>query len=397
MTIPQRKRILLITRNFPPLTGGMERLNYHIYLELAKEFDISIAGPQGCQNYLAAETAVTLFPYKPLGLFLVKSFIVTYRFAVQEKPDLIIAGSGVTAIAALIAGWRVGAKVMSFLHGLDILFPHPIYQLLFLPAIRACDGIWVNSRHTAFLAKQKKIASEKITILHPGVTLPNSNQLSADPTIFRKSFGISDDKIILLNVGRLTQRKGLPEFIQHCLAEIVLQFPDILLVIIGNEASDALNKQTSMITKIRQSALEAKVQDHVLLLGQVSEVDLSHAYLCSDLLVFPVLDLPGDVEGFGMVAVEAAAHGLPTAAFAVGGVTDAVANKISGWLVTSGDYTGFSNVILNYLERHKNQPSIQCAEISKQNCLHYATKFSWELFGEQLRATCQNIIFSNKK
>jgi phosphatidyl-myo-inositol dimannoside synthase len=119
--------------------------------------------------------------------------------------------------------------------------------------------------------------------------------------------------------------------------------------------------------------------------------------VCSELLVFPVLDLPGDVEGFGMVAVEAAAHGLPTAAFAVGGVTDAVANKISGWLVKSGDYPGFSKVILNYLERHKSYPSIQCAEISKLKCLHYATKFSWELFGEQLRATYQNIIFSNKK
>ena len=54
-------------------------------------------------------------------------------------------------------------------------------------------------------------------------------------------------------------------------------------------------------------------------LARVDDQRLSDAYFAADVMVFPVLDLPGDVEGFGMVAVEAAAHGLPTVAFAVGG------------------------------------------------------------------------------
>ena len=130
-----KKKILLVTRNFPPLTGGMERLNFHLYLELEKEFKVSIAGPEDSQNYLSPQTSFSLFPARPVSLFLIRSLITTYRLAVSEKPDLIIAGSGVTAIAAFIAAKRVGAKVMIFLHGLDILYPHPIYQLLFLPAI----------------------------------------------------------------------------------------------------------------------------------------------------------------------------------------------------------------------------------------------------------------------
>lgn len=391
-----KNRLLIITRNFPPLTGGMERLNYHVYLELEKEFEVCVAGPDGCQNYLAPHTAFSLFPHKPVGLFLVKSLIATYRFAVKEKPDLIIAGSGVTALAALIGGRRVSAKVMVFLHGLDILYPHPIYQLLFLPAIRACDGIWVNSAHTARLALQKKIAAEKINILHPGVSLPNGDELVTDPAYFKKSFAISDNRILLLSVGRLTERKGLPEFIRYCLPKIASEFPDILLIIIGNEATDALSKQSNITSKIKQAAIDANVESHVLLLGQVSESDLTQAYLGSELLIFPVLDLPGDVEGFGMVAVEAAAHGLPTAAFAVGGVTDAVAHNISGWLVKPGDYVEFSKTILNYLKRLNGFQPVTGDTVSKSNCQQHAAKFSWDLFGQRLRRICGTIVSPEK-
>ncbi len=391
-----KNRLLIITRNFPPLTGGMERLNYHIYLELKKEFEVCVAGPDGCQNYLATHTAFSLFPHKPVGLFLVKSLIATYRFAVKEKPDLIIAGSGVTALAALIAGRRIGAKVMVFLHGLDILYPHPIYQLLFLPAIRACDGVWVNSTHTARLARQKKIAADKINILHPGVSLPNGDELVAEPAPFKKSFAISDNRVLLLSVGRLTERKGLPEFIRYCLPKIASEFPDILLIIIGNEATDALSKQLNITAKIKHAAIDANVNNHVLMLGLVSENDLKQAYLCSELLVFPILDLPGDVEGFGMVAVEAAAHGLPTAAFAVGGVTDAVEHEVSGWLVKPRDYAELSKTILNYLKRLREVQPFTSDAVSKPNCKQHAAKFSWDLFGQQLRQICRTIISPEK-
>lgn len=391
MKSPIKKRLLIITRNFPPLVGGMERLNYHIYLELTKEFDVAIAGPKGCEKYLSPQTKFTLFPHKPLGLFLLKSFTSAYRLAIKEKPDLIIAGSGVTAIIALIAARSLGAKAMIFIHGLDILFPNPTYQLLFLPAIRSCDGIWVNSEHTSTLAKQKGIAPKKINILHPGVTLPQDNKAFSSQVKFKEKYGISANRKILLSVGRLTHRKGLAEFIQYCLAKIVQKHPDILLLIVGNNAKDALNKQANILEKIEQATHTANVKDHVLTLGQLSEDDLSQAYICSELLVFPVLNLPGDVEGFGMVAIEAAAHGLPTVAFAVGGVTDAVGHGISGWLVEQNNYEEFTQTVLNYLS-NLHGPKSQI--VTKQTCRQHATKFSWDRFGYQLTNTCKDILHS---
>src|SRR3546814_12930756 len=68
-------------------------------------------------------------------------------------------------------------------------------------------------------------------------------------------------------------------------------------------------------------------------------------YKAASAHIFPVREIPGDPEGFGMVAVEAAAHGVPTIAFATGGIVDAVAEGESGRLIRPGDYGAFAGVV----------------------------------------------------
>jgi phosphatidylinositol alpha-1,6-mannosyltransferase len=95
--------------------------------------------------------------------------------------------------------------------------------------------------------------------------------------------------------------------------------------------------------------------------------------------VFPVLDLPGDVEGFGMVALEAAAHGVPTVAFAVGGVPDAVADGRTGVLVAPGDYAALAAATLAQLD------ASNAADVAGQ-CRDFARGLDWAVFGARLRA-----------
>ena len=92
--------------------------------------------------------------------------------------------------------------------------------------------------------------------------------------------------------------------------------------------------------------------------------------------MFPVRDMPGDVEGFGMVAIEAAAHGLPTVAFDVGGVADAVADGVSGRLVRSGDEEAFAAAVLAELA--------QAGTGRRERARAFATSFSWERFGREV-------------
>jgi phosphatidylinositol alpha-1,6-mannosyltransferase len=120
-------------------------------------------------------------------------------------------------------------------------------------------------------------------------------------------------------------------------------------------------------------------------LGELAQDDpeLGAAYFAADVLVFPVQKRMYDNEGFGMVAIEAAAHGLPTVAFAVGGVTDAVADNVSGRLVAAGDNEAFSRAVIDHL---KNTSSLGNGDITT-----FAAKFAWPRFGQRLRLLCRSI------
>jgi phosphatidylinositol alpha-1,6-mannosyltransferase len=74
---------------------------------------------------------------------------------------------------------------------------------------------------------------------------------------------------------------------------------------------------------------------------------------------------------------------LPTVAFAVGGVSDAVAHDVSGKLVATGDYADFTQAVLFLLHGHT---------ISSEKCAEYAAQFSWHAFIERLRTFCMRIL-----
>jgi phosphatidylinositol alpha-1,6-mannosyltransferase len=186
-----------------------------------------------------------------------------------------------------------------------------------------------------------------------------------------------DDGPLLLSVGRLSARKGLREFVSYALPRIVAARPDAMLAIAGDTPNDALRAQGQTPESIRTAAAQAGVADHVTFLGRLAETELLAAYGAADVHVFPIREIRGDPEGFGMVAVEAAAHGLPTVAFATGGVIDAVSEGRSGHLVNPGDYSAMADAVPRTIEQR---------EALRQSCIEFARQFAWPRFGAQLAA-----------
>ncbi len=87
------------------------------------------------------------------------------------------------------------------------------------------------------------------------------------------------------------------------------------------------------------------LQGCVLLLGEVSDEDRKLIYNASDIFIMPNITVPGDVEGFGIVALEAGSCGLPVVASNIQGLRDAVINGKTGYLVKEGDVEGFADGI----------------------------------------------------
>ena len=377
-----RPRVLLITRNMPPLRGGMERLNLHMAQSLAEWSDLTVIGPEGCGQFLPEGCEVVEIPVRPLSSFLFRTMQAAWRRS-GRPIDIALAGSGLTAISAKLAAWRAGGKSVAYVHGLDIVIPHIIYRAVWLPALRRLDHALANSANTADIAARAGVARGRITVSHPGVSLPGASNDSTER--FRSRYELGS-RPVLLSVGRLTTRKGLPEFIRHALPIIQSQHSDVILVVIGDEAPDALTGAgTGGRAALKALAAELGLSANLLLLEPCSDDTLSQAYFAADVHVFPVRDIPGDVEGFGMVAIEAAAHGLPTVAFAVGGVPDAVSPGHSGHLSQPGDYIGFARCI-GQLIAAKGDTAMRA------HAREFAAGFRWACFGNRLRATLGDIL-----
>src|SRR5690606_34314553 len=116
-----------------------------------------------------------------------------------------------------------------------------------------------------------------------------------------------------------------------------------------------------------------QIENHILFLGVITDnKQLATIYEAADVHVFPVRHIPDDPEGFGMVAIESAAHSLPTVAFATGGIVDDVENGVSGYLVEKDNYVELTQQVLFVLNNPLDRQMIQM----------FSHKFAWENFGQ---------------
>ena len=373
----QAPRVLLVTRNFPPLRGGMERLTERMFGCIrAWAPESALVGPAGCGRFVRDTSNVAELVPGPLPATLLSSVTRGMAMARRTRPDVVLAGSGLAAPAAVMAAGIVGAVPAVYLHGLDIVAANPVYRLGWLPFIRRCRHVIANSSNTRRLAIEAGVDADRIRVVHPGTDSP-----PADPSArarFRARHCIGDDAPVLLSVGRLTARKGLAEFVDLCLPRLVEKHPGLRLVVVGDQAPDALNRGDGAgIERVRGAAHKHGITMALQWLGSCTDAELAEAYQAADVHVFPVRDMPGDVEGFGMVAIEAAANGLFTVAFDVGGVRDAIVVGASGTLVSAGDYKGFATEVLDTL---RQAPIGQSARARAA-----VGRFSWERFGREMR------------
>nr|WP_157139356.1 glycosyltransferase family 4 protein [Pseudomonas fulva] len=354
----------------------MERLNWHMADELSKQASVRVVGPAGAAALKPETVTLDEVPLNPLPLFLLLSFLKGLWTALRWKPDVILAGSGLTAPTARLLSKLCGARSAAYLHGFDITVNHGTYRRLWRPTFKKLDRVIVNSTPTQALAIAAGVSQNSISIVHPGVSLPEVSQPAESIAAFKEKYGLTGKKI-LLSVGRLTTRKGLREFVELALPAIVQAEPDAMLLVIGEAPKNSLGAGIQSVESIQEQAEKSAVIGHIRFLGVITESLLATAYEAANVHVFPVRHIPDDPEGFGMVAIEAAAHGLPTVAFATGGVVDAVAEGQSGHLVESEDYAKLAQAALQILTSGKT------AEHTNTTTL-FAQEFAWSYFGQRI-------------
>ncbi|MFV0279097.1 MAG: glycosyltransferase family 4 protein [Parahaliea sp.] len=369
----QRPRILLVTSNLPPLVGGMERMMLEVAEGLSKHADLWVIGPRGCSKHLPSAVQVREISHS-LGGFVSQSLLRGASLCRRQRFDIILGGSGLTGPCLLALQRLYRTPTAIFLHGLDLVADNWIYQSLFVPTICRANLVFANSRNTARLAICRGVAERCITVINPGCSPPDNS--AHDRIIkFRQQHGIADGPLMLF-VGRMTKRKGLSHFIAKGLPSILQKLPTSSLLVVGDTPDHAF-KQSDEKQAVMQNIerLSPAHRERVQFLGQLEDDELNTAYAMADVHIFPVLEIPGDVEGFGMVVIEAASYGTPTVAFDAGGVADAI-GETAGVLVPPNNYHAMTESIVSILQKPRDW---------RENCLRHASRYYWPEFHRILK------------
>lgn len=233
----------------------MERLVWHIVDELRAEYRVHVVGPAGSRAHLPPDVTSDEMPLTPLPWFLLRTVITALWFSLRRRPTIVLAGSGLTAPFAWLAARITGAQCVVYLHGLDVEARQPLYRLFWRPFFRRFDHVLVNSRFTRQLAIDARVAPERLSILPPGIELPDTTDAAAQRGAFRERHGLGDAPI-LLYVGRIIARKGLAVFADRIFPSVAKAITNARLVVIGEEPNHALVHSAGLTQRIMEALEE---------------------------------------------------------------------------------------------------------------------------------------------
>jgi phosphatidylinositol alpha-1,6-mannosyltransferase len=178
------------------------------------------------------------------------------------------------------------------------------------------------------------VSESNIEIVNNGV-VPEKFETDQTHEIREKN---QDDHLIL-TVARLEPRKG-HDMVIRALPKIQEKIPNVTYLIAGNGEYK---------NHLRQLTADIGVSESVEFLGYVPDDELPSLYNSADVFIMPNRREGTSVEGFGIVFLEANAAGIPVVGGNHGGVTDAVINEETGYLVDPQDTDAIASAVVDLL------------------------------------------------
>jgi len=185
-----------------------------------------------------------------------------------------------------------------------------------------------------FLEAEGVVGTRGISVLGPGsIAGVDVHRFRPDLEFrhqVRAELDVDDDRCVFLFVGRLTRDKGIHDLTQ-AFAKVAVANPRVELWLVGPD-------EEGLMEQFGRRQLADSV--HIRWLGPTSQPE---RYMASA----DVLVLPSYREGFGSVIIEAAACAIPTVAYRIDGVIDAVVENQTGVLVGVGDIEALATAMLD--------------------------------------------------
>jgi phosphatidylinositol alpha-1,6-mannosyltransferase len=342
-------KLLFLAGDFPPVEGGISQYLLELIRALPpnrveviglptpgwKDFDQGQAFSIHRMNL--PETWDTRSQYfKLLGpLYLLKWLKI-------RQGDFILCGQAHHSL--LMAAWVI-SKITKmpfgvFVYGLDLLRPQSSKQRgIFNWLLSSADVVFAISQQTAELASQLGVLEDRIRVIHPIIN-PSELQIKVPPRKLKEIYKIQDKKLIL-SVGRLVERKGFDTLLK-ALPLIVQRVPKIHYLIVGGGPFEE---------ELRALVSNLGLSRYVTFAGPKLHSEVASFYAACDIFAMISREIPekGDLEGFGIVFIEANYFGKPVVGGRSGGVIDAIIDGQTGLLVNPSDPAQVTDALIRLL------------------------------------------------
>lgn len=324
-------KLLVATQNFAPTVGGIERYAQALVSAMAtRGVAVTVLAPEHPD---AAALDAFSAPYR----------VVRYGGSRVRELGLgasVLLRAGETFDATLCMQWsslpvsvglrrlaRVRSPLAVICHGKEVM---PVsgagaraIEWVRRACLREASHVIAVSAYTAARAIEAGAPSERVSVLNPGV---DCERFVPPTPSERARFRDPNAGPHLVTVARLVPRKGIDRVIA-ALPALVQAHPRLRYLIAGEGPDRA---------RLEALVAELGVGEHVRWLGTVGEASLPALYAAGDLFVLASRSIPGegDVEGFGLVLLEAQACGTPVVATRSGGMPDALRHGVTGELMS---------------------------------------------------------------
>lgn len=378
------KKTLFITNFFPPEHGGIQNYLFNIAKRLPKENIFVMADKKNNVKYFDEGQSFKIFrrnfqsPLRLLKLTSLDLYLKTKSIIDKENIEMLCAGHFyLPALTCYLVKKIRGIAYNIFTYGTEItelINASDIKKKYMHKIFSEADKVITISDYLKSKLIDIGVNKNKIVKIYPGVDSklfhPKDTQTAREEIKKIINIDLSGYNVIL-SVGRLVERKG-HDMVIKSLPEVLKKYPKTIYLIAGDGPD---RERLKMLTG------KLNLKNYVIFLHSLQSKDLPNFYNACDIFIMPsrTLNHKKDVEGFGIVYLEASSCEKPLIAGRGGGVSEAVAENQTGILVDPENYQEISSNILKLLDNPKLSNRLGIAGrkrvLANFNWDHLAAKF----------------------
>lgn len=305
--------VLFVTRKFPPSVGGMETLAGDVAEALEHVCSLRVVALRRSNAYL------------PLWLVGAVAQVLWHTCVRRDVQRVLLGDAVVNAVLAPLLR-LTGTPVTAMVMGLDVTWRAPGYRSLTRATLPLADEVVAISQATAEVACRAGAAKERVSVLRlavaPPAPLPTNEEARRS---LRETLGLAQDARVVVTLGRLVERKGMTWFAREVVPRLE---PGTWYVVAGTGPE---------LETLRRISDGQQRSPATLVLGAVDDAQRELLLRGADLFVQPNVPVEGDMEGFGLVTLEATLRGVPVLASGIEGIRDVIDDGETGWLLPPCD------------------------------------------------------------